>query len=42
MIVFTSIYSTSKSNAAATDNRNIIEVNLETREKISPKSIPST
>jgi hypothetical protein len=24
----------------ATDKRNLIEVNLETREKISPKSIP--
>jgi hypothetical protein len=38
----TSIYSTSKLNAAATDNKNIIEVNLAIGEKISPKSIPST
>jgi hypothetical protein len=41
-VVFTSIFSTSKSKAVAIDKRNIIEVDLEIGEKNSPKSIPST
>jgi hypothetical protein len=41
-VVFTSICSTSKSNEELIDNKNIVEFNLATGEKISPKSIPST
>jgi hypothetical protein len=41
-VFFTSIYSTSKSKETTIDKRNIIEFNLETKEKISSKSILST
>jgi hypothetical protein len=41
-VVFTSICSTSISKATTIDKINLIEVNLATGEKISPKSILST
>lgn len=42
MVVFTSIYFTSRPKVAIIDDRNLVEVNLSRRGKISLKSIPST